>query len=109
MFDAKTDYARESSGMRACYAEAGVTGCDSLAHAIEPAGLILSLVTADQALAVAEAVAACIAPGSYFCDMNSVAPPTKQAAAAMIGAVGAHYIDVAVMARSIPRVLRHRC
>jgi 3-hydroxyisobutyrate dehydrogenase-like beta-hydroxyacid dehydrogenase len=58
----------------------------------------LSLVTADQALAVAEAAAALIAPGALFCDMNSVAPQTKQAAARAIEAAGAHYVDVAVMA-----------
>jgi predicted TIM-barrel fold metal-dependent hydrolase len=42
--------------------------------------MILSLVTADQALAVARDAAALIAPGTLFCDMNSVAPQTKQAA-----------------------------
>jgi 3-hydroxyisobutyrate dehydrogenase-like beta-hydroxyacid dehydrogenase len=60
--------------------------------------LILSLVTADQALVVAEAAAAHIVPGAFYCDFNSVAPQTKLAATRAIESVGAHYVDVAVMA-----------
>jgi 3-hydroxyisobutyrate dehydrogenase-like beta-hydroxyacid dehydrogenase len=98
VFDAKTDSGIEASGMRARYADAGVKGCDNLAKAVKPAGVILSLVTADQALAVTLSAATCIAPGTHYCDMNSVAPQTKRAAAAAIEAAGGHYVDVAVMA-----------
>ncbi len=87
-----------SAGMRAAYAMAGVAGCDRLADAVRGTPVILSLVTADQALAVATAAAAAIAPGALYCDMNSVAPDTKRAAARMIEAAGGHYVDVAVMA-----------
>ncbi|MBJ7378328.1 NAD(P)-dependent oxidoreductase [Sphingobium sp.] len=71
---------------------------DRLDDAVRGAPMILSLVTADQALAVARDAAALIAPGTLFCDMNSVAPQTKQAAAALVEAAGGHYVDVAVMA-----------
>ncbi len=98
VFDRKTDDPVDAPAMRHHYADAAIVACESLRAAVEPAGLILSLVTADQALAAAQAAAACIAPDACFCDLNSVAPQTKRAAAAAIEAAGAHYIDVAVMA-----------
>lgn len=77
---------------------AAVRGCASLADALAGSPAILSVVTADNALSVAREAAALIAPGAFFFDMNSVAPDTKRAAAAAIGAAGARYVDVAVMA-----------
>ena len=77
---------------------AAVRGCASLADALAGTPSVISVVTADNALSVAQDVAALIAPGTFFFDMNSVAPGTKRAAAAAIGAAGAVYIDVAVMA-----------
>ena len=69
----------------------------TLAAAIAGATIVISVVTADQALIVAQQAAAFITPGALFCDMNSVAPGTKQAAAAAIEAAGGRYVDVAVM------------
>jgi 3-hydroxyisobutyrate dehydrogenase-like beta-hydroxyacid dehydrogenase len=69
----------------------------SLAEAMEGADAVLSLVTADEALNAARQAAELITPDSYFFDMNSVAPDTKRAAAAVIDARGGRYIDVAVM------------
>lgn len=96
--DRLTDRPDGSAAMWAAYALAGVAGCDRLADAVRDAPVILSLVTADQALAVATAAAAVIAPGALYCDMNSVAPETKRAAARLIDAAGGRYVDVAVMA-----------
>ena len=70
----------------------------SLDVALAGAELVVSVVTADQALAAAEATARHIMPGTVFCDMNSVAPETKRAAAAVIEAAGGRYADVAVLA-----------
>jgi 3-hydroxyisobutyrate dehydrogenase-like beta-hydroxyacid dehydrogenase len=69
----------------------------SLVEAMEGTNAVLSLVTADEALNAAKQAAGLIAPDSYFFDMNSVAPDTKRAAAAVIDARGGHYVDVAVM------------
>jgi 3-hydroxyisobutyrate dehydrogenase-like beta-hydroxyacid dehydrogenase len=69
----------------------------TLAEALDGARAVLSVVTADQALTVAKQAADLVAPGTYFFDMNSVAPDTKRAAAAVIDARGGRYIDVAVM------------
>lgn len=78
--------------------DCGVIACSSVAEAVEGAQLVLSLVTADQAIAAAQSAAPLLPAGAFFIDMNSVAPATKQAAAAAITAHGGRYIDVAVMA-----------
>jgi 3-hydroxyisobutyrate dehydrogenase-like beta-hydroxyacid dehydrogenase len=79
------------------YALAGVTGCSSLSDAVAGASAIVSVVTADQAAIVAQNAARHIAPGALYFDMNSVAPDTKRAAAAVVEAAGGRYVDVAVM------------
>ena len=78
--------------------ELGVTSCDRAAQALSGASLVLSLVTADQALHVAQECAGLIAPDALFCDMNSVAPGTKREAARAFADAGRRYVDVAVMA-----------
>ncbi|MDQ8757421.1 DUF1932 domain-containing protein [Sphingosinicella sp. LHD-64] len=80
------------------YAEVGVSGCASNADAVCEVAYIQSLVTADQALTAAQTSAASIAPGTFYFDMNSVAPDTKRAAAEAIEAAGGYYFDVAIMA-----------
>lgn len=90
------------SAKRAEIARFGVTAAASNAEAVLNAPLILSLVTADQALAAAAKTAAAIAPGALYCDMNSVAPDTKRAARDLIEAAGGRYVDVAVMAPVLP-------
>ncbi len=97
VFDRKTDGA-DAATMRARYADAGVEGAATLAEALADRPLVLSLVTADQALAVAQAAAPHLAPGALYCDGNSVAPQTKQAAARAVEAAGAHYVDCAILA-----------
>jgi 3-hydroxyisobutyrate dehydrogenase-like beta-hydroxyacid dehydrogenase len=69
----------------------------TLADALDGAEIILSLVTADQSLMAAQDAAHNVAVGALYCDMNSVAPGTKQQAALVIEAAGGRYVDVAVM------------
>jgi 3-hydroxyisobutyrate dehydrogenase-like beta-hydroxyacid dehydrogenase len=83
---------------RAAMAEAGIVEASSPAEALASSPLVLSLVTADQALVAAEAYAAHLAPGALWCDMNSVAPETKRGAAQAVEAAGGRYVDVAVLA-----------
>jgi len=68
------------------------------AEVLAGAPLLLSLVTADQAHRAAQDYAPLIAPGALWCDMNSVAPETKRAAASVVTAAGGRYVDVAVLA-----------
>jgi 3-hydroxyisobutyrate dehydrogenase-like beta-hydroxyacid dehydrogenase len=115
-YDIKTDDPRLCAGKWADYDRLGVTGAETLAAALAmdgPGGngLILSLVTAGQTLAVANATAGHLRAGTLYLDMNSAAPATKRAAAARIAAAGGRYVDVAVMApvhpacRAVPLLL----
>jgi 3-hydroxyisobutyrate dehydrogenase-like beta-hydroxyacid dehydrogenase len=98
VYDSLTDQDSTRAAKEADFRRVGVSGVGSLEAAVEGAKIVLSLVTADQALAVARSAEGSIELGCLFCDMNSVAPATKRAAAAAIEAVGAHYVDVAIMA-----------
>jgi 3-hydroxyisobutyrate dehydrogenase-like beta-hydroxyacid dehydrogenase len=84
----------------------GVTAAESLAEALARADIVISVVTADQALAVAREAAADLPIGALYLDMNSVAPETKRASMALIKAAGGRYADVAVMAPVDPLGLR---
>lgn len=90
---------------RAMMRECGVTASPSAEEALMGAGIVLSLVTADSALAVARDYAPFLTPGTIWCDMNSVAPETKRKAAACVEEMGGLYVDVAVMAPVDPAAL----
>ncbi|MBK7062811.1 MAG: NAD(P)-dependent oxidoreductase [Rubrivivax sp.] len=79
----------------------GVTLAESHADAVRGAQLVISAVTASQAVPVAEACAPAIASGSYFLDFNSLSPGAKRRAAEFVNAVGGRYVEAAVMT-SIP-------
>ncbi len=68
-------------------------------HAALAAGadLVISAVTASQAVPVANACAAAIGKGTFFVDLNSASPAAKIRAAALIDAAGARYVEAAVM------------
>jgi len=89
----------------AAMAECGVAAAADPQDALAEATIVLSLVTADSALPVAQDCARFLSPGAIWCDMNSVAPDTKRAAAQAVEAAGGHYVDVAVMAPVDPRAL----
>jgi 3-hydroxyisobutyrate dehydrogenase-like beta-hydroxyacid dehydrogenase len=95
-FDVLTDNIATKTGQMAVYSELNIGACDSAKAA--SASIMLSLVTADQALFVATDMAQFIEPGALFLDLNSVAPQTKREAAARIETAGGRYVDVAVMA-----------
>lgn len=80
------------------YRRGDIVGCETLRECLADAALVVSLVTADQALAAARAAAQWIGKDAFYVDANSVAPATKQAAAAEIERNGARYIDAAIMA-----------
>ena len=82
----------------AAMAEAGIAPATNPGEALAGAPLVLSLVTADQALAAAKDYAPLLAPGALWCDGNSVAPETKRAAARAVEAAGARYVDLAILA-----------
>jgi 3-hydroxyisobutyrate dehydrogenase-like beta-hydroxyacid dehydrogenase len=81
----------------------GVAKHAEASAALAGATVVLSLVTADQALTAAQTYANLLAPDALYCDMNSVAPETKRAAAEAIHASGGRYVDVAIMAPVYPK------
>jgi 3-hydroxyisobutyrate dehydrogenase-like beta-hydroxyacid dehydrogenase len=87
--------------MRAHAAGHGVTLCSGHAEAARGAELVVSAVTASQAVAVAEACAPGLAAGAFFLDFNSASPGAKIRAAGIVHAVGARYVEGAVMT-SVP-------
>lgn len=90
---------------RAAMAAAGVRSFPDTGQALDGVDFVLSLVTADQALAAAEHCAPQLEPGAIWCDFNSVAPETKREAAARIEAAGGRYVDVAVLAPVEPALM----
>lgn len=93
-------------GKRADYRADGILGCDELHKAISTCDVVLSMVTADQSLAAAEAAARSGIENRLFLDCNSSAPQTKQASCDAIEAAGGKYMDVAVMTPVHPALHR---
>ena len=83
---------------RQAAAAMGLAAASCAQEAMAGAPLVLSLVTADQALPAARDYARHLSPGALWCDGNSVAPGTKRAAAAAAEAAGAGYVDTAILA-----------
>jgi 3-hydroxyisobutyrate dehydrogenase-like beta-hydroxyacid dehydrogenase len=79
----------------------GVALAASHAQAVQGAELVVSAVTASQAVKVAEDCAAGLAPGAFFLDFNSASPGAKCRAAEVVNATGARYVEGAVMT-SVP-------
>ena len=82
-------------------AKHGVALAASHGDAARGAELLVSAVTASQAVRVAQAVAGALPAGAFFLDFNSASPAAKIRAAGLIDATGARYVEVAVMT-SIP-------
>lgn len=104
-YDRKTNDPITREAKRADYASWQVHGCETVQEAVGAAKLVVSTVTADQALAAAEQAAPHLQAGTLYLDFNSVAPQTKRAASKFIEAAGARYADVAVMAPVYPAML----
>lgn len=79
----------------------GVTLAASHGAAVEGAELVISAVTASQAVAVAEACAPGMTHGAFFLDFNSASPGAKIRAAGVVNAAGGRYVEGAVMT-SVP-------
>jgi 3-hydroxyisobutyrate dehydrogenase-like beta-hydroxyacid dehydrogenase len=105
-YDLKTDDPATRAGMFADYVRFGVDTAETASEAVAGAAAVVSLVTADQALAAARATGAAIPTGALYFDLNSVAPDTKRAAAQAVEAGGGRYVDVAVLSPVRPLLNR---
>jgi 3-hydroxyisobutyrate dehydrogenase-like beta-hydroxyacid dehydrogenase len=75
----------------------GVSAAGGPSEAALGAKVVVSAVTASEAENVAADAARFLRPGQIFLDVNSAAPTTKQRAAKHVEAVGAYYVEGAVM------------
>ena len=85
------EHAREQGVRLAASAAELARGCD----------LLISAVTASQAVAVAEECAPALRAGAWFVDVNSASPGAKAQAATAVDGAGARYVEAAVMT-SVP-------
>ena len=99
-YDIKLDRA-DAAPLRDHAALHGVTLADSHQDLARRADLIVSAVTASQAVPVADACAPAVRPGAWFLDFNSASPGAKQRAAELIDGAGGRYVEGAVMT-SVP-------
>ena len=99
-FDLKL-HSEAGEPMRAHALEYGVTLAESHAQAVQAAGLVVSAVTASQAVAVAQACAPVLTGGAFFLDFNSASPGSKIRASEFVNAHGGRYVEGAVMT-SVP-------
>ena len=79
----------------------GVVLADGAAQAVQGADLVISAVTASQAVAAADACAPTLRKGTFFLDFNSASPGAKCRAAGVVNAGGGRYVEGAVMT-SVP-------
>jgi 3-hydroxyisobutyrate dehydrogenase-like beta-hydroxyacid dehydrogenase len=84
-------------------AETGVEACASAGQAVEGAQLLVSAVTAAQALAAARSATGAIGQGAWFWDLNSASPGVKGAAGEAIEAARGRYVEAAVMSPIHPK------
>ena len=85
---------------------AGVAAQHSMQALCAASDLVISAVTASGTLAAAQEAAPHLRPGTVFLDLNSASPGTKQQAAALVDAVGAHYVEAGVMTSVPPYGIR---
>jgi 3-hydroxyisobutyrate dehydrogenase-like beta-hydroxyacid dehydrogenase len=78
--------------------EAGARLVESNRELAESCNIMMSAVTADQALIAAEQNAPYLAAGHIYADLNSVSPGSKQSIARVIEASGARFVEIAMMA-----------
>lgn len=84
----------------------GVALADSHADAVRDAGLVISAVTASQAVPVAQACARALPRQAFFLDFNSASPGAKIRAAEAVDGAGGRYVEGAVMTSVPPYRIR---
>jgi 3-hydroxyisobutyrate dehydrogenase-like beta-hydroxyacid dehydrogenase len=91
----------QAAPLREHAAKIGVALTVSHAELAADADLVISAVTASQAVPVASACAPAVKKQAWFLDFNSASPGAKRRAAALIDGAGARYVEGAVMT-SVP-------
>ena len=87
-------------------AAACVLAQPSMQALCEQSDVIMAAVTASNALSVAEQASPFIRSGTYYLELNSASPETKQQCAALIDAAGGRYVEAGVMTSVPPYGIR---
>jgi len=104
-YDLKLD-GGEAAPLREHASAHGVSLASSHQDLARRADLIVSAVTASQAVPVADACAPAVKPQAWFLDFNSASPGAKQRAAELIDRAGGRYVEGAVMTSVPPYRIR---
>ena len=99
-YDCKTGAA--AAPLRSHAAQHRVALLDSHAAVAAGADLVISAVTASQAVPVAHALAGAIRRGRFVLDVNSASPGAKRDAASIIDGSGGRYVEGAMMTSVAP-------
>ena len=95
------DFARPGSKaarhLRELAGHEAVTVAPDAAGAARGCPLVLSLVTADQAIEAARSVLPGLGPGALFVDLNSVSPGTKTAISQLAHDAGSRFVEASIM------------
>lgn len=94
-WDVKFTY--EKSIPSSAIKEGSAISTTNVAEAVQDANIIISAVTAAETLNAAKSVAPFLTKNTFFVDLNSASPATKEAAAQVINNTGAMYIEAAIM------------
>jgi 3-hydroxyisobutyrate dehydrogenase-like beta-hydroxyacid dehydrogenase len=98
-------FSDQASAPARAASKTGIPTAADIAQACLGRDLVISAVTAGEALAVASAAAPHL-NDAVFLDLNSVAPETRIASSQAIAAHGGRYVEAAVMAPIAPKRLR---
>lgn len=101
-----TQFGTGGASEDALRARGHVAAAASAADLARGCDVVVSAVTAAEDVAASRSIAGSLAAGTYVLDLNSVAPRTRQACAAIVEGSGGRYVEAAVMAPIAPRRIR---
>jgi 3-hydroxyisobutyrate dehydrogenase-like beta-hydroxyacid dehydrogenase len=105
-FDLLLNEATAGDALRRHAQTSGVALASDAGALAAPGALVFSAVTADQTLDAARALASRPLRDAWVVDLNSAAPETKIACAALVAAAGGRYVEAAVMTSVPPHGIR---
>jgi 3-hydroxyisobutyrate dehydrogenase-like beta-hydroxyacid dehydrogenase len=98
-----TQFGRDSVPQRAVHARTLIEPVASASDLPRGCDVIISAITAAEDVAATRSISDGLGAGTYVLDLNSVAPDTKRACAAIVDDAGGRYVEAAVMAPIAPR------
>jgi 3-hydroxyisobutyrate dehydrogenase-like beta-hydroxyacid dehydrogenase len=93
----------DSGPSRAAATRRAISPAPSASEAATGCDLVVSVVTASEALAAARSVAPSLTAGCYYLDLNSVSPQTRRDTRDVIETAGGRFVEGAVMSPIEPR------